>query len=218
MNRKTILTVGVIVILALIGGGVYMLNRGNTHNDMNGMNHDMQSNQTSQNESETYKQYAALKGEDYDKMFLAGMIAHHQGAVDMANLALTQAKHSELKTMAQNIVNAQTSEISKMTAWQKDWGYPASSGDNMMDHSAMGMENDMATMTEELKKLTGDAFDKKFIELMIEHHQQAIDMARPGEPNAQHQEVKTLTKVIVTDQTKEISQMKAWQKDWGYNN
>jgi uncharacterized protein (DUF305 family) len=105
-----------------------------------------------------------------------------------------------------------------MKSWQSQWGYPSSSGEMMMDHSAMGMMADMDSMTEALKGLTGDAFDKKFIELMIEHHQSAIDMAISGEVNAYHAEVKQLTKAIVTAQSGEIIQMKQWQKDWGYLN
>jgi len=168
--------------------------------------------------SATYKQYAEMTGETYDRNFIANMIAHHQGAVDMAELALKNAKHQELKDMANNIISAQEKEISDMTAWQKDWGYPSTSADNMMDHGAMGMMDEMAGMTAELNGKTGDDFDKAFIEQMIMHHQSAIDMAAPGEANAEHQEVKDLTKAIVSAQTKEIQQMKQWQTEWGYEN
>ncbi len=84
----------------------------------------------------------------------------------------------------------------------------------MMDHSAMGMSHDMGQMTEQLKNLRGDDFDKKFLGLMIEHHQSAINMAAPGAKNAKHKEVKDLTTAIVSAQTSEILQMKQWQKDW----
>lgn len=167
-------------------------------------------------DSATYKQYAALTGETYDRLFLAGMISHHQGAVEMAKLALTRAKHLELKNLANSIIAAQNKEISDMTAWQRQWGYPATSSENMMDHSAMGMDNDMSQMTSKLKDLSGDAFDKTFLELMIAHHQSAIDMARPGPTNAQHEEVKALTRTIMSDQSREIDQMQTWQGDWGY--
>ncbi len=166
--------------------------------------------------SNTYKQYAAMTGETYDRNFIANMIAHHEGAVTMAQLALTNAKHQELKDMANDIISAQNGEISQMKSWQQAWGYPSSSSDNMMDHSAMGMMDEMAGMEDELKGKTGDEFDKAFIEQMIMHHQGALDMAAPGEKNAERQEVKDLTKAIVTAQTKEIKQMKQWQKDWGY--
>ncbi len=57
----------------------------------------------------------------FDKEFLAEMIMHHQGAVSMANLALIHAQHPELKTLANNIITAQTNEIQMMQQWQKNW-------------------------------------------------------------------------------------------------
>ena len=84
-----------------------------------------------------------------------------------------------------------------------------------MENASGSMEG-MASMNDELKDLTGDAFDKKFLELMISHHQDAVDMAMPAETNAQHQEVKDLAKAIISAQTAEIDQMKMWQKGWGF--
>lgn len=166
--------------------------------------------------SDVYKQYAAMTGDEYDRAFIADMIGHHQGAVDMAEMALTNAQHQELKDMARDIISAQAREITQMTKWQQDWGYPSTDSHDMMDHSAMGMMDGMAGMNAALEGKTGDAFDKVFMEQMIVHHQSAIDMAAPGEKNAQHQELKDLTKAVVSEQTKEIQQMQQWQKDWGY--
>lgn len=62
-------------------------------------------------------------GDEFDKVFIKAMIDHHQGAIEMANLAKTNAKHDEIKTLADDIVNAQTKEISLMREWQKLWEY-----------------------------------------------------------------------------------------------
>lgn len=67
---------------------------------------------------------AALKGKTgdaFDQVFLSEMIVHHQGAVEMAQLALTNAKHQEIKDLANGIISAQNKEISEMKAWQKSW-------------------------------------------------------------------------------------------------
>lgn len=221
MKKNNIIIVAIVAVVAIAGVSIYAIGK---NNDNGMMDDNMMSNHSSQQSvagtvdknSSEYKMYSDLKGEDYDRMFLANMIAHHQGAVDMANLALTSAKHQEIKDMANNIISAQTKEISDMQSWQTTWGYPASSGSMMEDHSSMGMMNDMAGMTDKLKGLTGDAFDKAFLSSMIEHHQSAINMAYPGQTNAKHDEVKTLTIAIVDAQSKEIAQMKQWQKDWGY--
>jgi hypothetical protein len=62
-------------------------------------------------------------GDEFDKVFLEEMIAHHQGAVNMASVVLRSAKHNELKTFAQSIIDAQSKEIATMEQWIKDWGY-----------------------------------------------------------------------------------------------
>lgn len=82
----------------------------------------------------------------------------------------------------------------------------------MGEHRMMRMDE----MVEELKDKTGDEFDKTFVSLMIEHHEGAIDMAEEATKNAKHQEIKDLADSIIEAQTKEINQMKNWQKTWGY--
>lgn len=82
------------------------------------------------------------------------------------------------------------------------------------DHSSMSM----ADMTEQLKTKTGDDFDKAFIEMMIAHHEGAIDMAKLTEANAKHDEVKKLGQDIISAQSREIDMMQTWQTDWGYKN
>lgn len=60
-------------------------------------------------------------GDAFDKAFLAEMITHHEGAVVMAEAALKDAKHEEIRTMAGAIISAQTAEIKQMQDWLKEW-------------------------------------------------------------------------------------------------
>ena len=60
-------------------------------------------------------------GDDFDKAFITEMVAHHEGAVAMAQLALKNAKHSEIKKLAQDIITAQNSEIASMRNWLSSW-------------------------------------------------------------------------------------------------
>jgi predicted outer membrane protein len=62
-------------------------------------------------------------GDDFDKEFVSQMIIHHQGAIDMASRAASQAKHQEIKDLSEDIIDAQQSEITQMRQWQMKWGY-----------------------------------------------------------------------------------------------
>lgn len=60
-------------------------------------------------------------GAAFDQAFLSEMIVHHQGAVDMAELALVNAQHQEIKDLAKAIITAQKKEIADMKSWQQAW-------------------------------------------------------------------------------------------------
>jgi len=82
--------------------------RGDQHGMMNAM-HDMNAH------------LEGKTGDDFDKAFLADMIVHHEGAVEMAKSALVNAKHQEIKDLSQAIIDAQNSEIQMMKEWQSAW-------------------------------------------------------------------------------------------------
>ncbi|HPD98937.1 MAG TPA: DUF305 domain-containing protein [Candidatus Saccharibacteria bacterium] len=223
-NKTTIITIVaaiLVVAIAFVVGPLLNDKLGDNKNSHENMSMPNESGNGSlvQKDSEDYKMYAALDGDDYDKAFMSGMITHHEGAVDMAELALTNAKRQEIKDMAQDIIAAQNKEIDDMRTWQKQWGYVGSTDHSGMNHgssgSTMNMADHMDMMMDELRGKTGDEFDKAFLEQMIMHHQGALNMAAPGQDNAKHQEIKDLTKAVVDAQTKEIKQMQAWQKEWG---
>ena len=221
-NRTTILTIVAAVLVvaaAFIAGPLlnsYFGDKKGSHSDMN-MTSKNSDSSLIQKDSDDYKMYAALKGDAYDKAFIEGMIVHHEGAVEMAELALTSAKRQEIKDMADDIITTQNKEIGDMKNWQRGWNYDQSTDHSTMNHdSSMSMADHMKMMMDQLQGKTGDAFDKAFLEQMIVHHQGALNMAAPGATNAKHQEIKALTKAVVDAQTNEIKQMQNWQKEWSF--
>ncbi|MDQ6786620.1 MAG: DUF305 domain-containing protein [Acidobacteriota bacterium] len=67
------------------------------------------------------KKMEAASGNDFDLHFLDMMTPHHMGATVMAKEALTRAEHTEIKTLANQIIKAQEEEIKKMNAWKSEW-------------------------------------------------------------------------------------------------
>ncbi len=54
---------------------------------------------------------------DADADFLAGMVPHHQGAIDMARVVIAHGKDPKIKALAQQIIAAQEKEIAEMKTW-----------------------------------------------------------------------------------------------------
>jgi uncharacterized protein (DUF305 family) len=67
------------------------------------------------------KKLEAPGGKQLDLRFLDMMIRHHQGAITMSNEALGKAMHTEIKTLATQIIKAQEAEIKQMENWKTTW-------------------------------------------------------------------------------------------------
>ena len=68
-------------------------------------------------EAEMHRKMAAASGQTIDQAYVAKMIAHHEGAVAMAKVALRDSRDPEIRRMAQSVVDSQTREIAEMKAW-----------------------------------------------------------------------------------------------------
>ena len=68
-------------------------------------------------EAEMHEKMAAASGQTVDQAYVAKMIAHHEGAVAMAEVALRDSRDPEIRRMAQSVVDTQTREIAEMKAW-----------------------------------------------------------------------------------------------------
>lgn len=145
-------------------------------------------------------------GDAYDQMFITMMSEHHAGAVAMATYVLHDAKHPEIRTLAANIISAQTKELADMKSWATKWGYTyAAPGQIVIDEN-----------TASFKGKTGDALDRQFLSDMLAHHQGALDMATLSATRANHVEIKTLSDSIISTQTNEIALMKGYASSFGY--
>lgn len=148
---------------------------------------------------------------DADVLFAQGMIAHHEQAIEMADIALdpTIGASAEVQDLATRIKDAQDPEIEAMTEWLTAWGQPVQM-DTSGGHDMSGMEGVMtAEEMDALGAATGTEFDSMWLEMMIRHHEGAIAMSETVKAAGSSADVLALAEEIITAQQAEIDEMQA---------
>ncbi|WP_328747238.1 DUF305 domain-containing protein [Streptomyces sp. NBC_00285] len=142
-----------------------------------------------------------------DVSFAKEMIQHHRQAVDMAELATSRASAQEVKDLATKIKAVQDPEIKTMSGWLTSWGeqVPADMAGMDMSSSMPGAmsSDDM----DKLKKASGTEFDKMFLEMMVKHHEGAVEMAKTQKADGKYGAAVKLADDVITAQTAEIKEM-----------
>lgn len=143
---------------------------------------------------------------DADVAFVAGMKPHHQQAVEMADLVLAAAPSAEVARLAKQIKAAQAPEIEQLDAMLKTFG--ADGGHNA--HNANSAHGGMMTgaQMQELDAAEGPEASRLFLEMMIRHHQGAIDAAKTEIEKGKHGPAKVLAESIARTQAEEIETMR----------
>ncbi|MCP9800108.1 DUF305 domain-containing protein [Synechococcus sp. RedBA-s] len=154
-----------------------------------------------------------------DQHFIVMMIPHHDGAIAMADLALTRAKRPEIKALARSIKDSQTQENAQMRAWYRQWfggDVPSwtTGGAMGMGGMGMGMGGGMGMGTSLAALKNAADFDRAFIEQMIPHHRMGVMMASMAQTNSQHPQLRAMQQAMVKAQSREIEQMTQWYRDW----
>jgi uncharacterized protein (DUF305 family) len=84
----------------------------------------------------------------------------------------------------------------------------------MQDSTSMNMSSsDHKIMMKDLGPKDA-TYDKRFMDLMIVHHEGGIMMAKDALKNSGRPKIKELAQKIIDNQEKEIQQMKDWEKSW----
>lgn len=109
-----------------------------------------------------------------DVQFMQGMIAHHGQAIRMSQLAAQNGSSPQLLKFAQKIDQSQIAEIAIMQGWLHDHEQVAPDSSSYHTVTMPGMLT--TEQLGELERLRGVAFDRRFLELMIMHHEGAIGM------------------------------------------
>ena len=164
-------------------------------------------------ESMTKMHEEMMIGMDYndpDAAFAQGMLGHHIGAVAMAEIELKYGTDEEMRKLAQEIIDAQQSEIKQMKTWlasNPDSKTPTADTKAMQQAYADGMD----AMHEEMMAGIADPVpDMAFARGMLPHHIGAVDMAETQLKYGKNPEMLKLAQEIIDAQKAEIEQMQTW--------
>ncbi|MFF9136672.1 DUF305 domain-containing protein [Streptomyces albogriseolus] len=176
-----------------------------------GGGHDM-SSMGSDSDSSPSATASAKAGDhnDQDVSFAEEMIQHHRQAIEMAGLAADRASSQEVKDLATKIKGAQDPEIETMSGWLTSWGEEVPADMSGMEGHDMssGMPGMMSSEDMDmLERASGAGFDKMFLEMMVKHHEGAVEMAKTQKADGKHGPAVKLADDVITAQTAEIEQM-----------
>ncbi|GGR92556.1 DUF305 domain-containing protein [Deinococcus sedimenti] len=143
----------------------------------------------------------AMSGKAFDRAYLSMMIAHHQGALDMARAAQPRLKDAKVKAWAAAVIKDQTREITQMNTWLKALG-------GVDGAARMHMQGMMAGMIAPMK--TAADADRAFVQGMLPHHQGALEMAGGALQRSSDARVLKLSRDIVRAQAEEMYQYRLW--------
>ena len=149
-----------------------------------------------------------------DVQFATDMIPHHAQAIEMVTLTDGRPLDPEVEEIANTIRNAQAPEVETMVDWLTAWDQevPETSLDHANSGHDMGGSSEMPGMMSEdemdaLEKASDEEFQAMWLEMMLEHHAGAIEMAKAEQQDGKFADAIALAESIETGQTAEIDQM-----------
>ena len=154
-----------------------------------------------------------------DVRFMQHMLVHHAQAVEMVELLTARGASETVRRLGERIARSQAAEMAQMEEWLAGRGLPVAAADPHAGHHGPADPNtplmpgmlSPAQMTA-LAASSGPAFDRLFLEGMIQHHQGALDMVEAllNDPDAAEDPVLSdFASSVVADQSAEILRMQS---------
>ena len=153
------------------------------------------------------KMDAQAKTQDPDHDFATQMVLHHDAAIQMAQEELRTGSNQEMKTMAQDIVAKQQAEIAQFNAFT---GAHQPRQPLVPQFSTLQKANmDKMMAASDARTLTARP-DYDFAQLMVDHHQAAIDNSEALLQHGRETTTRNLAQAIIADQRREIAVLQDW--------
>ncbi len=162
-----------------------------------------------------------LPGDDSAEAgFARDMMVHHAQAIEMAEIVQGKTESEDIATLAPDIALTQQGQIGQMQGWLQVWRllYTASEpAMSWMGEPTNGLMPGMATPEEiqQLRDASPEEADVLILQLMITHHQAALQVTEAIRGRSDRPEVETLAKAISASQQSEIQNMEQMLQDRG---
>jgi uncharacterized protein (DUF305 family) len=145
---------------------------------------------------------------DADAAFLQMMIPHHRQGMRMAGLAAERATRPEVRALGAAVAATQADEVRTMTMWLLGRGRPLDAAPHTHDDHAR-LHATAPAGIDALGRLTGARFERTFLNMLIAHQHNAVEMARTETRTGVNPEVRDLARRIDVSRTAQIRQMLA---------
>ncbi|MBT2559285.1 DUF305 domain-containing protein [Hymenobacter sp. ISL-91] len=150
---------------------------------------------------------AQAKTQDPDHDFAAQMVLHHDAAIKMSEEELRAGSNQEMKTIAQDVITKQRAEITQFNSFLSSHQptqplVPQFNQIQKTNMDRMMAATDARTMTMRT--------DVDYAEMMIDHHQAAIDNSEALLQHGRNATMRQLAQAIIADQRQEIATLRNW--------
>ncbi|WP_201596833.1 CopM family metallochaperone [Psychrobacter vallis] len=145
-----------------------------------------------------------------DTAFAKGMLGHHRGAVDMAEIQLKYGTDAAMRQLAQDIIDNQQVEIDTLNKWlasHPDTAKPKPNTEAMQQAYARSMDILHGDM---VLGIANPVPDVAFARGMLPHHIGAVEMAKIQLKYGTDEEMRQLAQKIIDTQQAEIELMESW--------
>jgi uncharacterized protein (DUF305 family) len=147
------------------------------------------------------KQMADLgKADKYvDLRYLNAMIAHHGGAIILAQQAKEKTQRPEIKQLAEDIITGEPKAIAELYQWKKDW------------------YKDIRKVSDKAVPNLGEYdenFDLRFLNALIAHHEEGIVMAKEIRLKSTRAQVLSNADAVIEFLSGGLTMLKEWRGQW----
>lgn len=155
--------------------------------------------------------------QDIDLIYIDMMIPHHASIIALSQAALPRLVDERLRTLAQNVIDAQSAEIEELEGYRTEF-YGRADAQPVDEQSMMLLMGDMGhSMDAMMLEMDATAqvaaicaaldVDVAFIDLTIPHHKSAIMASQVVVEQAVHPEIRDFAQRVIEAQESEIEQL-----------